>query len=338
MARGQRRSRRLGLILGLGAVGVVIVVAIAATTVLTNILGTTNLAGAGGLCDLFSVWSGAGKDEGQREAAQLDNESKQTAALIISIGKQRQLPPRAWQIALQAGKVESNLHDLDHGDLDSLGIFQMRPSENWGTPDQIRNPDYAINKFYDVLLGVGGWEQLRPGDAAQAVERSAFPDRYNEWEALAFFLITNIANITDTGCGQPRPPSEVAGKVISFALAQLGKPYVWGATGPDTYDCSGLTQKAYLAAGITIPRVAADQYAGGGPKLPIDQAQPGDLLFWATDPSNPVTIHHVAIYLGNDEVVQAPQTGELVSKHKVWDGGELVKTVVRPAQPVVTAQ
>lgn len=338
MARGRRRSRRLGLVLSLSALGVVIVVAVAATTVLTNFLGTTNLSGAGGLCDLFSVWGGGGKDEGQREAAQLDDESKRTAALIISVGKDRKLPPRAWQVALQAGKVESNLHNLPYGDRDSLGIFQMRPSQDWGSRDQILNPEFAINKFYDVLLGIQGWEQLRPGDASQAVERSAFPDRYNSWEALAFYLITNIANIVDTGCGQPRPPGEVAGKVIAFAMAQMGKPYVWGATGPDSYDCSGLTEKAYLAAGITIPRVAADQYTGGGPKLPIDQAQPGDLLFWATDPSNPVTIHHVAIYLGNDELVQAPQTGETVSKHKVWDGGELVKTVVRPAQPVVTAQ
>lgn len=331
-----RPKRKMWLLITVTSLVVVVSVAVSMTGVMTSILGGgTQLSGGGGLCDLFAVWSGAGKDQGQQQAAQLDDESKQIAAMIISVGKEKQLPPRAWQVALQAGKVESNLHNADHGDRDSLGVFQMRPSQNWGTAQEILNPAYAINKFYAVLLTVPGWEQMRPGDAAQTVERSAYPDRYNAWESLAFFLITNIAKIVDTGCGAPRPPTEVAGRVLDFALAQIGKPYVWGAIGPDTYDCSGLTQKAYMAAGITIPRTAETQYASGGPKVPIGAAQPGDLLFWATDPSNPVTIHHVAVYLGNGEVVHAPQPGETVTKRKVWDGGELVKTVVRPAQVVV---
>lgn len=337
MARSNlpRPSLRWLLITGTALV-LVVTLAFGVTGVLTNIFGSnTQLSGGGGLCDLLGVWGGGGENQGQQEAAQLDDESKQTAAMIISIGKEKQLPPRAWQIALQAGKVESNLHNLSYGDRDSLGIFQMRPSQNWGSSGDILNPAYAINKFYAVLLSIPGWEQLRPGDAAQYVERSAYPDRYNQWEGLAFYLITNIAKITDTGCGVPQAPTEVAGKVESFALAQLGKPYVWGAVGPDTFDCSGLTEKAYLAAGITIPRVAADQYASGGPKVPLSEAQPGDLLFWATDPSNPVTIHHVALYIGNGEVVHAPQPGETVTKRKVWDGGELVRTAVRPAQVVV---
>lgn len=330
----RRSSARWLLITGVALV-LVVAVAFGVTGVMTNIFGSsTQLSGSGGLCDLLGVWGGGGENQGQQDAAQLDDASKQTAAMIISIGKEKQLPPRAWQVALQAGKVESNLHNVDYGDRDSLGIFQMRPSQNWGNTQDILNPAYAINKFFAVLLTVPGWEQMRPGDAAQAVERSAYPDRYNQWEGMAFFLITNIAKITDTGCGAPRPPSEVGGKVLDFALAQLGKPYVWGAQGPDTYDCSGLTEKAYLAAGITIPRTAETQYASGGSKVPISGAQPGDLLFWATDPSNPVTIHHVAVYLGNGEVVHAPQPGETVTKRKVWDGGELVKTVVRPAQVV----
>ncbi|PXY32519.1 C40 family peptidase [Prauserella muralis] len=275
------------------------------------------------------------RDRGAGEAAELDAEQRAIVALIISIGKERDLSPRAWQIAIQAGMTESRLRNLNYGDRDSLGIFQMRPSMGWGTVAQVTNPPYQVNKFYDVLESVPGWEQMRPGEAAQAVERSAFPDRYHDWEPMAVHLVENVGNIQDaTGCGQGMgpvlPPNEVAGKAIQFALGERGKPYVWGATGPDSYDCSGLMLRAYEAAGITLPRVSRDQYKAGA-MLPVEQAQPGDLLFWAYDPSNPATIHHVAMYLGDGKIVEAQQSGVPVHTRPVaWDEAELLPQAVRP--------
>jgi hypothetical protein len=152
---------------------------------------------------------------------------------------------------------QSAIRNLDYGDRDSLGIFQMRPSMGWGTPAQVTNPPYQVNKFYDVLEGVPDWETRRPGDVAQAVERSAFPDRYHEWESMAVHLIENIGQVEDaSGCGEGAgdelPPNDAAETAIQFALGERGKPYVWGATGPDSYDCSGLLLRAFEAAGVTL--------------------------------------------------------------------------------------
>jgi peptidoglycan DL-endopeptidase CwlO len=275
---------------------------------------------------------------GSVDAGKLTDEQRGTVALIISIGKQRQLPPLAWQVAIQAGMTESGLRSLNYGDRDSLGIFQMRPSMGWGTPAQVMDPMYAINKFYDVLQAVPNWEQQRPGESAQDVERSAFPDRYHKWEAMAAFLIGSVGAVTDpTGCGQGvgnllPAPTAAAGAAIQWAMAQQGKPYEWGAATnqQNSFDCSSLMLQAYRAAGITLPRVSREQYKAGA-LLPVQQAQPGDLLFWAYDPGNPATIHHVAMYLGDGKIVEAQQTGVPVHVRPVkWTEAELVPQAVRP--------
>jgi peptidoglycan DL-endopeptidase CwlO len=97
--------------------------------------------------------------------------------------------------------------------------------------------------------------------------------------------------------------------MLNAALSRQGMPYVWGATGPGSFDCSGLVQWSFAQAGIAMPRVAADQ-ALTGPS--VSQLQPGDLLFWHTDPTAPDYISHVAIYLGNGRMIQAPQPGQNV--------------------------
>ncbi|GDY33132.1 C40 family peptidase [Gandjariella thermophila] len=313
------------LVLGTGAVSTVI----GGTE--QQQLATRNLS-----CDAaLGPWEGASAAAGRSAGGRLDGQQRAMAGLIIGIGKQRNLPPLAWQVALQAAMTESGLRNVPYGDRDSLGLFQMRPSQNWGSAAQILDPRYEVNKFYDVLTSVPDWQQQRPGDTAQDVERSAFPDRYHQWEALAAYLVSDVGGVADpTGCGEGfgnlLPNSEVAAHAIRYALGELGKPYVWGATGPDSYDCSGLMQSAFKTAGIRLPRVAADQFHAGA-WLPVRQAQPGDLLFWASDPSNPATIHHVAMYLGNDQYVEAPDVGEVVRVSKInWNGHELVAEAVRP--------
>ncbi|SFK25456.1 Cell wall-associated hydrolase, NlpC family [Amycolatopsis sacchari] len=271
----------------------------------------------------------------QGQVDRLTPEQRGIIGQIIAIGKQRGLSPRAWQIAIQAGMTESGMRNLSFGDRDSLGIFQMRPSMGWGTEAQLQDIPYQINKFYDVLLAVPNWDGQRPGDSAQDVERSAFPDRYHRWEPMAARLVQDQGQVADmSGCGQSvglaLPANRAAAAAIAFALGEQGKPYVWGATGPNSYDCSGLMLRAYEAAGITLDRVSRDQYHDGA-MLPVRDAQPGDLLFWAYDPANPNTIHHVAMYLGGGKIVEAQQTGVPVHVRSVsFDEDELVPQAVRP--------
>ncbi|MDT7557162.1 MAG: hypothetical protein QOI68_1632, partial [Pseudonocardiales bacterium] len=106
--------------------------------------------------------------------------------------------------------------------------------------------------------------------------------------------------------------------------------YVWGATGPNAYDCSGLMLRAFQAAGIYLPRVSREQYRAGG-HVPLAQAQPGDLLFLATDPDDPATIHHVMLYLGNGMIAEAPYSGVPVRTRPMdWKNRELVPLATRP--------
>jgi cell wall-associated NlpC family hydrolase len=121
------------------------------------------------------------------------------------------------------------------------------------------------------------------------------------------------------------PPTAIAAGAIQVARTRLGDPYVWGATGPNSFDCSGLTQWAYAHVGIQLPRVAADQW-NAGPHLSLDALLPGDLLFWATDVSNPATIHHVAIYLGGGMMLAAPHTGDVVKIQPVYLSGYIGAT------------
>ena len=106
-------------------------------------------------------------------------------------------------------------------------------------------------------------------------------------------------------------PNAVAAAAIKAAATRLGLPYVWGATGPSSFDCSGLTQWAYAQAGVRLPRTSREQYAQL-PKVPLDQLAPGDLVFYAVDVADPATIHHVGIYLGDGLSLYAPQTGSVV--------------------------
>jgi hypothetical protein len=115
----------------------------------------------------------------------LTAEQVANAATIAAVGRDRGLPERAIVIALATAQQESWLRNLDYGDRDSLGLFQQRPSSGWGTDAEVQDPVYAAGKFYDHLVGVPGWETGRLTDVAQAVQRSAFPEAYQQWSELA---------------------------------------------------------------------------------------------------------------------------------------------------------
>ncbi|MDQ1695577.1 MAG: peptidoglycan DL-endopeptidase RipA [Frankiaceae bacterium] len=106
-------------------------------------------------------------------------------------------------------------------------------------------------------------------------------------------------------------------QAVTYAESQIGKPYEWGAVGPDSYDCSGLVMWAYGNAGVTLDHWTGYQWREGA-RVSTSALRPGDLVFFATDTSNPDTIHHVGIYIGNGQMVEAPYTGANVRISSAW--------------------
>lgn len=107
------------------------------------------------------------------------------ASIIVGISVRRGLPERAATVAIATAYQESKIDNIDYGDRDSLGLFQQRPSQGWGTAEQIMDPAYSTNAFYDALVKVSGWQDMEITEAAQAVQRSAYPEAYAQHEADA---------------------------------------------------------------------------------------------------------------------------------------------------------
>ncbi|MFC8798135.1 hypothetical protein ACFT2C_10430 [Promicromonospora sp. NPDC057138] len=112
----------------------------------------------------------------------LSPEQADNAALVAGKAVARGLPARAATIGLATALQESKLINIEHGDRDSMGLFQQRPSQDWGTAQEIMDPVYATNAFYDVLVKVEGYQDMAVTDAAQTVQRSAYPDAYAQHE------------------------------------------------------------------------------------------------------------------------------------------------------------
>ena len=131
--------------------------------------------------------------------AELSIEQAENATIIAGIGVRRGLPARAVSIALATAYQESKIQNLDHGDRDSLGLFQQRPSMGWGTEQQLQNPFYATNAFYDALVKIDGYEDMRITEAAQAVQRSGFPEAYEDHAADARALASALTGYSPGG-------------------------------------------------------------------------------------------------------------------------------------------
>nr|WP_240437662.1 C40 family peptidase [Sciscionella marina] len=241
-------------------------------------------------------------------------EQLHNAALIIGVGKQLHIPVKGWVVAIATAIQESGLRNLEYGDRDSLGLFQQRPSMGWGTRNQITTPTYAATQFYRHLKATPGWQHMSVNDAAQAVQRSGTPNAYAQHEKTAHTVVAAVSGsrctstpTTGTGaCANIQAPTPAAMAAINYACGQRGLPYVWGGNGPehgDTgFDCSGLTQAAYHAAGINLPRTARAQHDTGHPVPPGQPLLPGDLVYYGND----TNIHHVGLYLGNRKMINAP--------------------------------
>jgi cell wall-associated NlpC family hydrolase len=269
------------------------------------------------------------------------------AATITTVGKQLQIPEQGWVVAIAVAIQESTLRNLDHGDRDSLGLFQQRPSQGWGTPAQILDPTYAATQFYRHLQAVPGWQQMSLNDAAQTVQRSGTPNAYGQHEKTAEAIVEAVvsgnsraipedlghfvstcAQIKTGDCAKLQDPTVTAMTAISYACQQLGVPYEWGGNGAKLtelsngqtqvtggFDCSGLTKAAYAAAGVTIPRTAQTQY-NAGPRVPAGAPiLPGDLVFFGAGAS---AVTHVGIAISAEYMIDAPHEGAVVRIERIW--------------------
>lgn len=210
----------------------------------------------------------------------LEPDQAETTALLAGTALQRGMPARALTIAIATGLQESKLRNIEHGDRDSLGIFQQRPSQGWGTPEQILDPVYATNAFYDALVRVDGYTELPITEAAQAVQRSGFPEAYAQheswaraWASAMYGYSDAAVNCTLPAVDGPADPEAV----VMRAQRDLGLAAVPGAVGllvdgaafaagaPDAVGRSGWAVAHWgvsVAAplGITHVRVAGSQW------------------------------------------------------------------------------
>lgn len=153
---------------------------------------------------------------------QYGEQQVRNAAIIIRVGAEMRVPFRGWVIAVATAMQESALSNLPHlgarNDHDSVGLFQQRPSQGWGTRAQLQDPEYAARKFYQKLLTVPGWETMALTDAAQRVQVSAFPDAYAKHEPVA----TQIVNLLTGGAGRAAAGSTTARCVRAGEIAASG--------------------------------------------------------------------------------------------------------------------
>lgn len=160
------------------------------------------------------------------EVLDLTEDQARNAATIISVGQERRVPPRGWVIGVATALQESRLSNLPHlgadNDHDSLGLFQQRPSQGWGTPAQLADPDYQSRQFFGKLVAVDGWETLPLTVAAQYVQRSAYPDAYAKHEPRA----ATIVDILTGGAGR------AVGSVLTLRCTSAGEIAASGWTVP----------------------------------------------------------------------------------------------------------
>ena len=247
-----------------------------------------------------------------------------------------------WQSVADGGvAVSYTMGSLDHLSLGGTVTVNGRQRENgcrsaaFGTVG-IDGVDAVVSHTVARSLGMPAAERHRDQRAARQPGVARGP---NQGRAPAR-RVGRAAHDAGQRPGGPTPVGAIPGisavggamsaaqltAALNAALSRRGLPYVWGAAGPSSFDCSGLVEWSFAQAGVRMPRVAADQ-ARTGPSVPVSQLQPGDLLFYHTDPTDPGYISHVAIYLGNGKMIQAPQPGQNVEVVPAGTGTEFAGAV-----------
>lgn len=262
----------------------------------------------------------------------------------VSVGKGLGLPREALVIAIMMALQESSLrmlananvpdsfkypHDGVGSDHDSVGSAQQRPAAGWGSVQELMDVTYNARAFYGGtsgpnhgsprgLLDIPGWVSMGKGQAAQAVQVSAFPELYDRWEPQASAIVDALSGVeparvcTDApAAGSDVVPTEalsqIRQEILRFTKMGVGGGYVWGGTAFKAWDCSGFVQWIYRQVGIELPRV--EQWRVG---TMTDNPQIGDLV--VQNPQGPYNWGHVGIYAGNGMMYSAlnPSAGTLM--------------------------
>jgi cell wall-associated NlpC family hydrolase len=262
------------------------------------------------------------------------------AETIAAVAQTRGAGERGAQIALMTAYTESTLENLgpETGNDGSLGLFQQRVAAGWGTAAEEQDPTNATGMFIAHLLAVADWQSIAPWAAAQDVQGSAFSDGANyqaNWSRAGSFLaaITGLANGEDCGGENGAEPAGPASRfglpdgyaipsgatpaetlALTYAISKLGDAYVWGAAGPDSFDCSGLTMMAWAQAGVQLDHYTVDQLSEGTPVSGYGAISPGDLVLIPGSDGTLPSPGHVGIYIGYGLVLSAvdPQQGVIV--------------------------
>jgi NlpC/P60 family len=233
-------------------------------------------------------------------------------------------PGLPWAVLAAIGKVES-----DHGRSTAAGVHAGANFAGAAGPMQIGIGGKAGDTFagYAVDADGGGASVYSPADAiftaanylcrngaaqGRDVAGAVFAYNHADWYVTKVLAIASTYAASE-GLPPGAPAEEVAATAVRYAFDRLGSPYRWGATGEQGfYDCSGLMQQAYKAAGLTLPRTSRDQWNAGARVWNASDLQPGDLVFFAYNTADPATIHHVGIYIGAGNMIDAPYTGATV--------------------------
>lgn len=180
-------------------------------------------------------------------------EQAQNAELIANIAINRGLPDHAVTVAIATAMQESRITNLSYGDLDSIGLFQQRPSQGWGTVEQVSDMTYATNIFYDHLMQVPDWETIPIEDAAQEVQRSGYPDLYATWDAMAHAWaagLTGEFGATISCALEPATSSDADGLIAALPVAY---PSVTAATAPATAEGNGNNSSDGTTITVALP-------------------------------------------------------------------------------------
>ncbi|GMA30587.1 hypothetical protein GCM10025875_05790 [Litorihabitans aurantiacus] len=153
----------------------------------------------------------------------LDPDQTANAALIVGTTVQRGLPARAGTIGIATAMQESRMRPIDYGDRDSLGMFQQRPSQGWGTPEQVQDPVYATETFFDHLVEVPGYTEMEVTEAAQAVQRSGFPDAYAQHEEMARAFASALTGWSEAELTCRLAPAQDTAGVPEAVVERLGR-------------------------------------------------------------------------------------------------------------------
>lgn len=311
-----------------------------------NAMSNSSICASAGLSGQSDANERGALDIGDRRQAQVNLTPRQLSLArdYISVGKQLGVPRDGQIIAIMMALQESSLkmlanvnvpgslnflHDGVGSDHDSLGTAQQRPAAGWGSVEELMDAVYNVRAFYGGpsgpnrgsprgLLDIPGWQSMSKGQAAQAVQVSAFPELYARWEPEASAIVDALDGGTaPASCVDQTPVSaptatsadlsQIRRDILRFTQAGVGGSYVWGGTAFKAWDCSGFVQWVYRQAGINLPRV--EQWRVG---KRTDNPQPGDLVM--QNAQGPDNWGHVGIYAGNGMMYSAlnPTVGTLL--------------------------